>query len=302
MAGRLDFLVVGAQKCATSWLYYCLREHPELQLPAKKREVEYLGGDLYEARGADWYFGLLGQPSEAKKLGDVSVEYIYDPRAPGAVREHAPNVKFILSMRDPIDRVISAYHWVLRKGVIPDLPLEEGINRAMNADSAEGNPGVKMQYRDIIHRGYYDVQMERYLGHFDLDRFLFVLYEDISEKPMAVLRRIYEFIGVNPDFEPPSLNERPKHNTYLRPLISLERIIPRSRALGKVMDIANKWSHRLGIESRKPDLSGATTDGLRALYRPHVEQTQRILERVSRERRPLTPDLRKAWSRTWGRV
>lgn len=299
MAGRLDFLVVGAQKCATSWLYYCLQDHPELQLPAKKREVEYLGGDLYEARGVDWYFGLLGQPSDVKKLGDVSVEYIYDPRAPGAVRKYAPNVKFILSMREPIDRVISAYHWVLRKGVIPDLPLEEGIRRAMGDDSLERDPGVKKQYHDMIHRGYYDVQMERYLQHFDLNQFLFVLYEDISERPMAVLRRIYEFIGVNPDFEPPSINERPKHNTYLRPLISLERIIPRSRALGKVMDFANKWSHRLGIESSKPALSGKTMEELRAIYRPHVEQTQKILERASIERQPLTPDLRKAWSRTW---
>lgn len=301
MTNRLDFLVIGSQKGATSWLYYCLKEHPELQLPARKREVEYLGGDLYEARGADWYFERLGPPSSEKKLGDVSVRYTYDPRAPGAVRKHVPNVKFIFSMREPIDRAISAYYWIMRKGTIPDLPLEEGIRRAIGEVRGELVPEAKGIYADLIQRGFYDVQMDRYFQEgFDLDQFLFILYEDISSNPLSVLGKVYEFIGVDPGFQPPSTNERPKHNTYMQPLISLERILPRSRALGKVMEYANQWFHRLGIESRKPELSKETLRDLKAIFNPHVARTQEILRRASRERQPMTPDLKNAWSRRWG--
>ena len=47
MLKKLDFLVIGSQKCATSWLFYCLQEHYELLLPTKKNEKEYIGGDIY---------------------------------------------------------------------------------------------------------------------------------------------------------------------------------------------------------------------------------------------------------------
>ena len=36
----LEFLLIGAQKCATSWLYLCLAEHPEMSaLPEVRRLV-----------------------------------------------------------------------------------------------------------------------------------------------------------------------------------------------------------------------------------------------------------------------
>jgi len=35
-----DFLVIGAQKSATSWLYFCLQNHPDIYLPSKK-ELRY---------------------------------------------------------------------------------------------------------------------------------------------------------------------------------------------------------------------------------------------------------------------
>jgi len=35
-----DFLVIGAQKSATTWLYYCLRKHPQIYLPPEK-EIHY---------------------------------------------------------------------------------------------------------------------------------------------------------------------------------------------------------------------------------------------------------------------
>ena len=79
---RLDFLVIGAQKCATSWLYYCLKDHPELYLPAKKREIQYLGGRLFHEKGVDWYFSLFQGAHRNQKIGDVSVEYIFDQQSP----------------------------------------------------------------------------------------------------------------------------------------------------------------------------------------------------------------------------
>ena len=55
---RIDLLLIGAQKCATSWLYECMRDHPQMWLPAKKREVKYLGSPYYGGSyGGSPYYG-----------------------------------------------------------------------------------------------------------------------------------------------------------------------------------------------------------------------------------------------------
>ena len=56
---KIDFLIIGAQKSATSWLYDCISEHPQICVPKQKKEIEYIGGELYKKNGLEWYFSLL---------------------------------------------------------------------------------------------------------------------------------------------------------------------------------------------------------------------------------------------------
>ncbi len=76
MENTLDFLVIGSQKCATTWIYDILDQHSSISLPKDKREVEYLGGKLWLEKGDEWYFNLMKKDSQDKLSGDVSVEYI----------------------------------------------------------------------------------------------------------------------------------------------------------------------------------------------------------------------------------
>src|SRR5215472_8103927 len=111
-----DFLVIGSQKCATSWLYDCLNEHPQICMPRHKREIEYIGGQLYKEKGMDWYLSLLGHCNGEKVKGDVSVEYIVNDESPRLLYDLNPNLKFILNVRNPVDRAMSALNWYTRKG------------------------------------------------------------------------------------------------------------------------------------------------------------------------------------------
>ena len=77
MKNKLDFVVIGSQKCATTWLYDILNQHPAISLPKDKREVEYLGGDLWKKHGDNWYFDLM-RSNDNEIAGDVSVEYIFN--------------------------------------------------------------------------------------------------------------------------------------------------------------------------------------------------------------------------------
>lgn len=299
MDSRLDFLIIGTQKSATSWLYYCLRDHAGLKLPPRKREVEYLGGDLYEKNGVEWYYSLFAGATEKQKAGDVSVEYLYDPRSPSVVARYAPDVRFVVSIRNPVDRALSAYYWNMRSGTLPYIDLDEGFSVALDPTRAAEDAKVRKCYDDLIRRGFYDEQVQRYLGHFDLDRFLFVCYEDIKSDPRRELHRVFSFLGVEPGFVPPSLNARPKHNTYLGPLIRIERFTHRSGAMRKVMDLVNIGMHKLGLEGSKPRLSPEIGRRLAGVFAPHVRGMKEIIERAPEANRPSCFGNGQSWLERW---
>ena len=77
-----NFLVIGAQRCATSWLYFCLKEHPDIHLPHIK-EIDYFSH--YYDRGPEWYADSFrawrGQPA----VGEVSPNYLFDEKAAGRI-------------------------------------------------------------------------------------------------------------------------------------------------------------------------------------------------------------------------
>lgn len=290
MTHTADFLVIGAQKCATSWLYYCLREHPELHLPASKREVHYLGGDLHRQRGTEWYFSLLAGAGPGQKTGDVSVEYLFDPRAPEAVARHLPRARLVAILREPAERAVSACRWHMRKGHLPLTSAGEAVEAVVREFAAGPGEGTSPVLRDVVERGFYDRQLARYLGRLDGEQLLVLLYDEIRAAPLAALERIYRFLGVAPDFEPASLHRRPKRNSRTRWLVRLERAAPRSRLLGKVADVLH--GHLAGGGEREPEPPPAVVD-LRALYRPHVERLVRLLEGLPAAGRPAAsiPDL-----------
>lgn len=291
-SSRLNFLVIGAQKCATTWLYECLSEHPELHLPSHKREIWYLGGDLYEQRGARWYMDLLADAPAGRLLGDVSVEYMFDPRAAPAVASHASGTRFIVSLRDPIDRAISACYWYLRKNEIGDLSTEEALRRGMEAvqvlDRADGI------FAEIIRRGEYGEQLRRYVDLFGHQRILYLLYEDIANDPIGSLRRVYRYLEVDEAFCPGALLSRPKQNAYKAGLVRLQRIAPDSRVVHRVMDLVNQRVARSQRVTRRPELPPHLERRLRAHYAPTLEKVGSLISQSPRENRPPS-DFRAVW-------
>ena len=49
---NIDFFLIGAQKCATSWMYLCLKEHPEISVPKVKGDY-FIVGELFNKNGED---------------------------------------------------------------------------------------------------------------------------------------------------------------------------------------------------------------------------------------------------------
>ena len=61
------------------------------------------------------YLKLFDKVKDEKIIGEASVSYLYDPKAPELIQKQIPNSQIIILLRDPVERFQSHYYDILRK-------------------------------------------------------------------------------------------------------------------------------------------------------------------------------------------
>ena len=178
--------LIGAQKAGTTSLAYLLGQHPDIVLSDPKEPGFFAAN--YD-KGLAWYRRCFAA-ERAPVMLDASTGYTMasvgqgagDDTVPKRIWACAPDARFIYVLRDPVERTISAYRHDRRAG-----RLHGGLR-----DAVASHPF----YADVSR---YRRQIEPFLAHFPLDRFLFVDFRELSDDPVGVARRCIAFAGLDPD-------------------------------------------------------------------------------------------------------
>jgi hypothetical protein len=282
----LEFLVIGAQKCATSWLYLCLAEHPEIAMPRDKRERTYIGGPWFRKHGADAFLKRwdADQP-RAARMGDASVDYMYDPSALAAVRRWVGAPKVIASVRDPVARMVSGYHWLYRKGRFDAGESAPAKLASLLAPDGSFRDDLTGTDRELVERGRYARQLRPFLEQLGPDRVLVLGYREISALPAAAVQRVYRFVGVDDRFLPRALDARPKRTSGLRTLHRIERLAAGFAPALRVLDWVNQ---RVAHRRSAPDeaIPSALRARLAGAYAAERRELERLLDELPPAHRP----------------
>ena len=119
-----------------------------------------------------------------------------------------PDVKLIALLRNPVDRAISHYFHEQRKGR-DDLPIMDAfLAEPERLSILRENPDYKSKaFRNYsyLKRGRYHEQLQRYLQHFQRENLLVQKSEDLFEDPENTMKRVFEFVGVDSQFQVPDL-------------------------------------------------------------------------------------------------
>jgi hypothetical protein len=189
-----QFLIISPPKTGSTWLADNLRHHPQLFLPAVK-EVRYFSM-LCRWLDLDWYGKHFSQ-AEGRKAGEASPSYAaLPPEAIRWLRDLAPRMKLIFLMREPVSRAWShAKHMHrYREGSFEGCtaPLSEVPDSQWFEHIAGDWPLAMSDYLG---------QLRRWLAEFPRDQIFVGFYESIAERPEALLREIFAFLGVDPDVD-----------------------------------------------------------------------------------------------------
>jgi hypothetical protein len=272
---RIDFCVIGVQKSASTWLHNCLNEHPDIFIGGGKNEDNYYKGRLYTEKGEEWFWSLFEGYKDQKIVGNSSVDYIYDYKALSALKNQFKDVKLILVLRDPMARTGSAYNWLFRQNLIPNLELQEAINQSAEMQLRDSAPNEsQQQLYEIVDRSLYYKQLLQ-LEKLDLLSNLHIIfYEDISSKPKTIVKQLFEYLQVN-EFVPLNLHRRPKSTSKLEFLNKIQRKTD-SKLLNKALSAISELSGK--FFGSKQESVTIENESLKALFKEDLIKLKSLLK------------------------
>ena len=191
-----NLVVIGAQKCGTSALHYYLGLHPEISMSDPKELNFFIKPDEWR-RGLEWYEGHFTE--DAKIRGESSPNYTSFPRNKGVPRRMfklIPEAKLIYLVRDPLERIVSAY--------IHNLSRRRE-KRALTTALAHPRS-------TYLVRSSYQRQVDAFLDFYPAESLLILEQGDLLDRRAETLQETFRFLGVDESFWSPGY-ERLRHET-----------------------------------------------------------------------------------------
>jgi len=214
-----DVYVLGATKCGTSSLYTYLSRHPRF-VPAYLKELQYLhelegfssnyersavaravwghwrrGGEAGYRKFFPRHSELTAGAGDGRALtGEATPFYLYSAACAERVAELTPEARFVILLRNPVDRTFSDYHMQVRRDSREERPLEQ----ALDDELAGRCPHFRLRY---LHQSVYEPHVRTWMERFPRDRFLVLRSEDFFARTGELMQETFAFLGLDP-FDP----------------------------------------------------------------------------------------------------
>jgi hypothetical protein len=286
-----NFVIIGAQKSAITFLHWVLRLHPDVFMP--EMEIPFLESPDYENHGMERLESIFSGKDE-KLLGIKRPNYIADEAVALRIKKHLPEAKLIAILRNPVERMVSAYYHYMNTGFIPVSNIETGMSHLLNGDYGHKYKRAK----EIIEFGFYFRHLQRYKSYFDSNNFLVLLHEDFIQDKIGSIKKAYRFLELDESFIPEDLNAEPQKVMYSIPRLKIRslfnpviyryfndntRLEPRGTRLAayaeKLKNLVDNRMMSLVWDSKKPVLSGELKKSLYALYSDDIHHLEKFLAR-----------------------
>jgi hypothetical protein len=192
------FLICGAQRSGTTYLWTLLRSHPDIYLPAPWwPEPKFFAVPHLFAQGLPAYAEHFKEAGDALAIGEKSVTYLDAPEAPERIARSLPDVKLIFLLRDPVERAYSHYHYSVAH-CLESLPFVEAL--VWEPYRALHGPEILRIARPwaYVARGHYAHHLARFYALFDPARILVLYFEEFFADLSAGAATLCQFLGVRP--------------------------------------------------------------------------------------------------------
>jgi hypothetical protein len=180
-----DFVGIGAQRCGTTWWFEgAILAHPLVAVPpGRRKELHFFNRywrDEVESDFATRYARFFPRP-ESSITGEWTPTYMSDYWIVPLLAEAAPQARYVIMLRDPVER----YHSAIAPALKRSRERADDVLSAIIASNA------------MLHSMYYE-QVKRAFEILGRDRVLVLQYERCVDDPLRQMQRTQRFLGLEP--------------------------------------------------------------------------------------------------------
>ena len=205
-----DFIIIGAAKCGTTSMFHYLMEHPNIFPPLndegtrKFKEIRFFDNNYN--KGILWYKSHF--PSILNKFfikqicrkkfitGEGSPSYIYNKNVPKRVFQVNPDMKFIVLLRNPVERALSHYNFQVerkKENVTFENALKMETKRLQDTNYIWSGLDFSGPY---LSAGYYANQLEEWFKLFPKEQFCIIESSELFSDPQKIYDLIIDFFNL----------------------------------------------------------------------------------------------------------
>ncbi len=190
-------LVVGAQRCGTTYLHDVLAEHPQVAMarPARPEPKVFLRQESVDP--GEYVAEFFGHAGDDDVLGEKSTSYFEVPEVPDRVAAALGSPQVLVQLRDPVARAVSNWSFSSDHGV-ESRPLAQALRADLGGAQEWDRSASSVSPYAYVARGRYVEDLARWIGRFDV-RVQFL--EELLADP-EVTAGLYRWLGVDDAFRP----------------------------------------------------------------------------------------------------
>lgn len=276
-----DFLIVGAAKSGTSSLHSYLNAHPDIFLPPEKELyfwhinrnpnkaiLKYWEGKREIPLTLKDYLAHFDEAKTNQIKGEATPSYLYYHKyVTQSLKELCPdyrNIKIIIILREPVDRIFSEYRFVKKMGHDPEnLDFEESL-KAEPRRLKNNNVLLDLFYTSL---SKYPEQVKAYLHAFN--NVEIVLYDSLKKDSQKLTEQLCRFVGADP-MKLPAL-----YNRIYNQAKTLEELRPLAKSLSSLVKpiwdrtpegLIKKTIRKSAFKEKKIEIGPIRSDLVTQLY------------------------------------
>lgn len=226
-----DFLGLGVRRAASTYMFNILSQHPEISFPEMSIDKPFCCDKgifkrlqkerKFTVKETQFWTPFYIKPFAEKKkflnaytqlfnpeklCGENGATYLlfltFVPEILQFLHECKPDIKLFFTIRNPIDRFISDYHYRPMGGTFEKV-LRIVKNRVKN------NKINKLDYYNRLYlSGLYDISIKKLLEYFKPDQIFVINFEALTDSPEEIFKRLCRFLEIDETFKFKNLNKK----------------------------------------------------------------------------------------------
>ena len=275
-----NVIMPGAPKSGTTSFAYYINHSPEVYFKLG-REIKYFYYDYKYKKGLEWYQNFFKEAVNKKIIFAPGLVYLYSEKALKRIKKDLNDLKFIIFLRNPVDRAYSQYNYCRKFGT-EILSFENAIKLE--------DLRTKIPFRffknnySYFSRGLYCNHLNIFFKYFDFDKTYICISEKFWQDPVLELKKICAFLDIEDNFiknvdftKKKNVTRYPRYPILQLPITIYNHFFFKSDINIKPIDKIATIIQQKNLGNQKPELNKSFRDYLLEKYKPYNQKLENLI-------------------------